>query len=91
MPADQPDGVWLVRDDAGGLDDLVTGGLERDGEAAAVRGGAGDGLGGLDQHGPQGLIEREQGSHRLFKTGRIARAEVARRRPRPRWRSACLT
>jgi hypothetical protein len=35
--ADQPEAAGLVWDDAGGLDDLVAGGLEGHGEAAAVR------------------------------------------------------
>lgn len=59
--ADQSEatGVDGVGDDAGGMDDLVTGGLERDGEAAAVRIGARQRLRGLDHHGPQGLVESE--------------------------------
>jgi hypothetical protein len=50
--ADQSEGAVLGGDDPDGLDDPVTGGLESDGETAAVGVGARDGLGGLDPHGP---------------------------------------
>ncbi|MFD9459533.1 hypothetical protein [Streptomyces sp. NPDC060027] len=46
-----------IGDDGGGPDDLVTGGLQGDGEAAAVRIGAGERFGGVDHHSAQDLVE----------------------------------
>jgi hypothetical protein len=57
--ADEVDGG--VGDDAGGLDDLVAGGVQGDGEAGPVRVGARDGRGGVGECGAQGLVGDEQG------------------------------
>ena len=69
--ADQPEAASLVGDDTGGLDDLVAGGLEGHGKAAAVRVGASCGLGGLRHHRPQHLVERQQRPPLLVKSSRI--------------------
>ena len=48
-------------DDVGGLDDLLAGGLECDGEAGPVGVGAGGGEGGVSDGDPQGRIDGQQG------------------------------
>lgn len=57
--------------------------------AAAVGVGAGGGLGGLHHHGPQGLVEREQGPQPLCQSGRVARAHQAPAHDRVAEREIC--
>src|SRR6266508_4624421 len=58
-PAGQVDGG--LGDHAGGLDDLVAGGVQGDGEAAAVGWGVGPGEGGVGDGGAQGLVGDQEG------------------------------
>ncbi|MBP0454010.1 hypothetical protein J5Y04_31380 [Kitasatospora sp. RG8] len=51
--SDETDRLDGGGDDVAGLDDLVTGGLEGDGEPAVVRIGAQDGFGGVDHDRPE--------------------------------------
>ncbi|WP_447139147.1 hypothetical protein [Micromonospora sp. LZ34] len=62
MAADDADQVDVgVGDDAGGVDDLVTGGGQGGGEAGLVGIDVGLAVGGVDHGGEQQLVDDEQG------------------------------
>lgn len=77
-PGDDPGCFGVVEGDAGRLDDLVAGGVQGDGEPAAVGIGAGPGFGRVDHDGAQELVEGEQGPHLLLDPGHPSVGRVRR-------------
>src|SRR5262249_1435980 len=73
--AGQVDG--FCGDDAGGLDDLVAGGVQGDGEAGPVRVGAGGGEGGGGDGDPDCLVDDQEGVDLLGDAGQGAGAQDA--------------